>query len=132
VLIADDHAWTRQLLGDLVDSHDDLRVVGSVPDGDAAVRLALRTRPDVVVMDVSMPGTDGVAATRRLHRHLPEARVVLLSVSFHGRLVRRAMAAGACGFLLKNGVEQALADGIRAAAAGGRPIAPEVLALLGP
>ena len=126
VLLVDDHALVRAGLSALLDATDDLTVVGEAADGEQAVELALNTTPDVVLMDLSMPGTDGVAATRLLLAALPETQVLVLT-SFSDRdRVRDALAAGAIGYLLKDSTPQEVIAGVRAAAQNGSPIDPRV------
>jgi DNA-binding NarL/FixJ family response regulator len=126
VLLVDDHALVRAGLSALIDATDDLTVVGEAADGEQAVELALNTTPDVVLMDLSMPGTDGVAATRLLLAARPETQVLVLT-SFSDRdRVRDALAAGAIGYLLKDSTPQEVIAGVRAAAKNGSPIDPRV------
>jgi DNA-binding NarL/FixJ family response regulator len=126
VLLVDDHALVRAGLAALLDATDDLTVVGEAADGEQAVELALNTTPDVVLMDLSMPGMDGIAATRAVLAELPDTQVLVLT-SFSDRdRVRDALAAGAIGYLLKDSTPQAVIAGIRAAAENGSPIDPRV------
>jgi DNA-binding NarL/FixJ family response regulator len=126
VLLVDDHQLVRAGLVALVDSADDLTVVGQAADGREAVRTAVDLRPDVVLMDLSMPVMDGVEATRRLVAALPDARVVVLtSFSDKGR-VAEALTAGAIGYLLKDCDPDQLLSAIRSAALGHAPIDPRV------
>lgn len=126
VLLADDHQLVRAGLGALVDSAEDLLVIGQAADGREAVEAALELRPDVVLMDLSMPVMDGVEATRRLAAQAPGIRVVVLtSFSDKGR-VAEALGAGAIGYLLKDCEPAELLSAIRAAARGHAPIDPRV------
>ena len=126
VLLVDDHALVRAGLAALLEATEDILVVGEAADGDQAVELARNTTPDVVLMDLSMPGTDGVTATRRLLADLPETQVLVLT-SFSDRdRVRDALAAGAIGYLLKDSTPQEVIGGVRAAAQHGSPIDPRV------
>ena len=132
VMLVEDNQLMRELLSYVVDQEPGLELVAVAEDGDAAVELGMLTRPQVVVMDVNIPGRDGVEATRALCRGLPEVRVLILSVSCSRRLVRLAFAAGACGYLVKDGSHHQLVDAIRSAAAGGSPLAaPLVRRLVG-
>ncbi|MET0840338.1 MAG: response regulator transcription factor, partial [Marmoricola sp.] len=102
VVLADDHQMVRTGLATLLGSTDDIRVVAQAGHGDEAVAEVARTLPDVVLMDLSMPGTDGVEATRRILEAQPEVKIVVLtSFSDRGR-VSDAIAAGAVGYLLKD------------------------------
>lgn len=132
VLLADDHHLVRSGLAGLVDSASGMRVVGQAADGAAAVALVAELGPDVVLMDLSMPGTDGVEATRQALRERPGTRVVVLtSFSDHDR-VAAAVAAGAVGYLLKDCEPEELVAAVRAAARGYAPLDPRVAGALLP
>jgi DNA-binding NarL/FixJ family response regulator len=130
VLIADDHAIVRSGLAQLLETADDLELVGSARDGEEAIAMAARLRPDVVLMDLSMPGTDGVEATRRIVRDNPEAQVLVLS-SFSDRTrILGAIDAGAIGYLLKHSEPETILAGIRDLARGGSPLDPRAARIL--
>ncbi len=132
VVLADDHQMVRAGLATLLGSTDDIRVVAQAGDGEEAVAEAARTLPDVVLMDLSMPRTDGVEATRRILGEQPDVKIVVLtSFSDRGR-VSDALAAGAVGYLLKDCEPGDLLAAVRAAAAGHVPIDPRVARLLLP
>jgi DNA-binding NarL/FixJ family response regulator len=118
VLIVDDHAVVRGGLLRLLGGVADFEVVGAVGDGAAAVAAAERHRPDVVVMDLSMPVLDGVEATRRVRRVVPQAQVVILTSTFDRERIADALEAGAVGFLLKDAEPDALVRRIRVSARG--------------
>jgi DNA-binding NarL/FixJ family response regulator len=125
VLLAEDHAVVRtgllQLLGDL----DDVEVVGAATGGEEAVELAATSRPDVVLMDLEMPGMDGIEATRRIRSADPTVNVVVLTAfSDRGRILA-AIDAGAVGYLLKDTEPDDLIRGLHAAARGESPLAPK-------
>ena len=126
VLIAEDHGLVRAGLEQLLDNAGDLELVGSAADGEQAVELALVLRPDVVLMDLSMPRMDGAAATREICAALgDEVRVVVLtSISDRPRILD-ALDAGAIGYLLKDTEPDELYRGIRAAARGESPLDPK-------
>ncbi|BCJ34714.1 DNA-binding response regulator [Actinocatenispora thailandica] len=126
VLIADDQALLRGSFRVLVDTADGLRAVGEAADGAEAVTQATRLRPDVVLMDVRMPGTDGIEATRRICAELPETRVLILTMFDLDEYVYAALRAGASGFLLKDTPPADLLTGIRVVAAGEALLAPSV------
>ena len=126
VLVVDDHPLLRAGLLDTIADQLDMRVVGEGADGAEAVDLFTRHRPDVTVMDVAMPGMDGVQALRAIRAIAPDARVVMLTTFGGDVQIRRAIDAGAAGFLLKNSVRKDLLDVIRDVHAGRRRIAPEV------
>jgi DNA-binding NarL/FixJ family response regulator len=116
VVLVDDHRLVRAGLEQLLGLTDDIRVVGSAADGSSAVPLVAERRPDVVLMDISMPGVDGVQATRALLAHDPAIRVlVLTSVSDQERILE-SLDAGAMGYLMKDAEPDELFDRIRSAA----------------
>jgi len=124
VCIVDDHALVRAGLEQLLDLADDLTVVGSAADGHEAVAVVALRRPDVVLMDLSMPVLDGVSATRAITATTPATRVlVLTSLRDRGRILD-ALDAGAVGYLLKDAEPPDLVEGIRAAATGRRVTGP--------
>jgi len=101
VVLADDHVIMRQGLRVLLDKQPGMKVVGEARDGSAAIRLAEQLSPDVVVMDVNMPDVDGIAATEKIGKVAPKAKVVALSMSPSKKLVTEMLKAGACGYVLK-------------------------------
>lgn len=126
VLIVDDHAIVRAGLAQLLATTDDIELVGATADGQEAVSLAEELRPDVILMDLSMPGLDGVAATARILERLPEARILVLTSFSDQRRIVDAIQAGAEGYLLKNAEPDQILGGIRAVAEGGLPLDPMV------
>lgn len=125
VLIVDDHDLFRSGLRHRLGQHG-VQVVLEAPDGETAIRLAEELAPDVVVMDLNMPGLTGVETTRRLAARAPTCRVVVLTISAEDEDVASAVVAGACGYLLKDSSIEDLVAGIRAAAAGEALISPYV------
>ncbi|MFE3204222.1 response regulator [Embleya sp. NPDC055664] len=130
LLIADDHPVVREGLAGMLAAEPDFEVVASVEDGAQAVDEAAELRPDVVLMDLRMPGTDGVAATRRIVRELPGVHVLILTTYDTDADIVRAVEAGATGYLLKDTPRVELAAAIRAAARGETVLAPPVAAKL--
>ena len=125
VLLADDDLLVRQGLRVPIESTGDLTVVAEAADGEEAVRLAADHRPDVVVMDVRMPGHDGIAATREITAWAPpRPRVLILTTFDLDEIVHDALKAGADGFLLKRSTPDELVEGIRTVAAGDALISP--------
>jgi two-component system, NarL family, response regulator LiaR len=118
VLIVDDHMMVREGLKILLSTQADLEVVGEAEGGAQAVVICERTRPDVVLMDVVMPGMDGATATARLLESCPEARVIALTSFVERDLVERTLDAGAISYLLKDARPEKLANAIREAARG--------------
>jgi DNA-binding NarL/FixJ family response regulator len=130
VLVVDDHAVVRRGLRTFLDLQDDLEVVGEAGDGDAAVAEAERLAPDVVLMDLAMPGADGVTAIRELRQRVPDARAIALTSFSDDERVFGAVRAGAAGYLLKDSQPAELVAGIRAVAAGQGLLSPPVAARL--
>ena len=124
VLVAEDHAVVRGGLVELLGGADDLEVVATAADGEDAIKLARELRPDVVLMDISMPAVDGIAATSSILESDPEARVVMLTAFSDRDRVVAALDAGAVGYLLKDAEPGEVLDAIRAAARGDAPLAP--------
>jgi DNA-binding NarL/FixJ family response regulator len=118
VLVADDHPLVRQGLRAVLDSADDIALLGEAGDGEAAVRLAAELAPDVVVMDLQMPGLHGIEATRRILAGRPEVAVIVLTMFEDDDTVFAAVAAGAAGYLLKGADGADIVTAVRAAAAG--------------
>ncbi|TLF79458.1 response regulator [Nocardia cyriacigeorgica] len=125
VLIADDHSAIRAGLRMILDAAEDIEVVGEAADGDVAVAQARALRPDVVLMDVRMPGVDGIAATARITAD-GVAKVLILTTFDLDEYVFRTLRAGASGFVLKSVSGQDLVASVRAVAAGDGVLAPEV------
>ena len=126
VAIVDDHAVVRRGLEQLLESETDIEVVGSATDGGDAVSLVAESSPDVVLMDLSMPGVDGVEATRRVTEAAPQVHVVVLTSFVDRERVSAALAAGAAGYILKDSDAADVATAVRAAARGESPLDPKV------
>ena len=132
VVLVDDHAVVRAGLAQLVRAAGDLEVVGTASDGEEAVAVVRDTRPDVVLMDLQMPRTDGVAATRALREAGSEAEVLVLTSYSDGERIVAALDAGAVGYLLKDAEPDDVLEGIRAVSRGESPLHPRAArALLG-
>ncbi|MEV1328593.1 response regulator transcription factor [Micromonospora costi] len=127
VLLVDDQRLVRAGLRMLCDSAPDMTVVGEAENGQQAIRLAEQVAPDVVLMDLRMPLVDGTAATARIHASRPAVRVVVLTTFDDDDHLFPALAAGACGFLVKDASPDELLAAIRTAAAGETPYRPGVL-----
>ncbi|MFK4484032.1 response regulator [Curtobacterium sp. AB7] len=132
VLLVDDHALVRGGLRAVLATTDDCAVVGEASTGEDAVALAPALRPDVVVMDLSMPGAGGVEATRQVRALLPDVRVLVLTTFSDDHRVRAALAAGATGYLLKDASPDEVVAAVRAAGRDETPIDPRVARALLP
>src|SRR3984893_14871516 len=130
ILIADDHHVVRQGLRTYLRVDPDLEVVGEAENGAEAVRMALRLRPDVVLMDLIMPELDGIAATRQIRRELPDTEVMALTSVLEDASVVDAVRAGAIGYLLKDTKAPQLREAIKAAAQGQVQLSPKAAARL--
>jgi DNA-binding NarL/FixJ family response regulator len=126
VLLADDHSLVRRGFRRILEDDPGIAVVGEAQDGDEVIQLARRHKPQVIVMDCAMPGTNGVAATRQILRESPDVAILMLSMHAEDTLVRQAMAAGARGYILKNALDLDLAAAVRRVAQGETVIDPSV------
>ncbi|MCS0603537.1 response regulator transcription factor [Streptomyces sp. LP11] len=126
ILIADDEALLRMAFHTVLEVQPDMEPVGEAADGVEAVRLARDLRPDVVLMDVRMPGTDGIEATRQLIRVSPQSRVLILTTFDLDEYAFAGLGAGASGFLLKNTRPEELLTAIRSVAAGDAVVSPRI------
>lgn len=124
LLLADDQALIRAAFAALLAIESDLEVVAQVGTGEEVVPEALRTHPDVALLDVQMPGIDGLTAAAALHERLPSCRVIMLTTFGRPGYLRRALEAGAVGFLVKDAAPERLVDAIRRVAAGMRVVDP--------
>ncbi|MBK6885336.1 MAG: response regulator transcription factor [Tetrasphaera sp.] len=130
VVVVDDHELLRAGLVTVLGSDGAIEVVGEAADGPTAVRLAMDHRPDIVLMDVEMPGGDGISATRQIRATLPDTRVLILTMFDLDEYVVQGLRAGASGFLLKTTEPRGLVQAVLACAAGQSTIGPTVLARL--
>jgi two-component system, NarL family, response regulator LiaR len=130
VLVVDDHAVVREGLRAFLELQKGIEVAGEAGDGQEAIEAAARLRPDVILMDLVMPGVDGVAAMRSLRESVPDARVIVLTSFLDDDKLMPALRSGAAGYLLKNAQPQELARAVRAAHAGEALLDPVVAARL--
>jgi DNA-binding NarL/FixJ family response regulator len=130
VLLADDHAVVRHGLERLLSGFADVEVVATASDGEEAVQLAARERPDVALVDLQMPGVDGICATKRIREVSPETRVVVLTAFSDREAIVEVLDAGAAGYLLKDAEPDELRRAVEAAARGDSPLAPRAAKLL--
>ena len=126
VLIVDDHAILRMGLASLLSSKKDIEVVGDAANGPEGIRRAIELKPDVVVMDLMMPGMGGAEATARLLEKAPDAKVLIITTFDTSYGIDRALKAGARGAIMKNCDFEELVDALRTVASGGSYIAPDV------
>lgn len=126
ILLADDHAVVRDGLRALLASEPGMEVVGGVGDGREAVRAAARLKPDVVVMDINMPGLNGIEATLKIVALEPPPRVLILSIHGSSEHIYRALQAGASGYLMKESAGDEVIGAIRAVAAGRRYLSERI------
>jgi DNA-binding NarL/FixJ family response regulator len=129
LVLADDHTMLREGLRRSLEAHGIL-VLGEAADGEEAVRLAEELRPDVMLMDVSMPSLDGVEATRLVRQRVPSVEVVILTMHADQEVVRRAIQAGAVGYLVKDCTTEEVVEAVRLAAARDTALSPEVAATM--
>lgn len=130
VLLADDHKIMREALRSVLEQEPDLSIVGEACDGEAALSLARELAPTVVVMDISMPGVDGIEAMRRIGVESPDVRVLALSSHFDRRVITQMLEAGAAGYVSKAAGRDELVQGIRSVAAGKPFLCQEITAVL--
>ena len=130
VLIVDDHAILRMGLASLLGTKKDIEVVGDAADGPTAIRKAVRLRPDVIIMDLLMPGMDGVETTRRLLAEMPGAQVLILTTFGTADGIAHALEAGARGAVMKNVDFSELVAAVHSVAAGERAVSPEIERIL--
>ncbi len=126
VLLVDDHALVRRGFRRLLEDDPSIAVVGEASEAEEAIRLADELKPSVVVMDVAMPGTNGLAATRAILARQPDAKILMLSMHSEETLVRHALEAGARGYILKNALDLDLAAAVKRVAAGETVVDPAV------
>jgi len=126
VLLVDDHALVRRGFRRIIEDEADMEVLEEAGDGEEAIRVALRLKPRVIVMDCALPGVSGLIATQRILEKLPDTAILMLSMHSEDTLVRQALAAGARGYILKNAIDLELVEAIRRVAAGEQVLAPQL------
>ncbi len=125
LIIVDDHAVVRSGLSKFLKVHKDFQLVGEASDGEEAIQMAALYQPDVVLMDLMMPGMDGIAATREIHKKYPHVKIIALTSFSDQNMVNGALQAGAIGYLQKNVTAVELASAVRSACAGRMTLSPE-------
>ena len=130
ILIADDHGILRQGISSLIEKHADMQVVGEADNGQMAVELTRKLRPDVVVMDISMPVLNGIEATRQIKSELPDVKVLALSVHTEKEFVLDILKAGVSGYMLKECVFSDLVNAIKVIIAGQSYLSPQIASIV--
>ena len=125
VMLVDDHPMVRRGLVTMLKVFDDLQLAGEAESGEEAIRLCAEVLPDVVLMDMSLPGVDGATATRAIRKQFPHIQIIVLTSFKEGKVIQRALEAGAIGYLLKDVSADDLERAIRAAHAGRATLSPE-------
>ena len=126
VMLVDDHTMVRRGLATFLMVFDDLHLAGEAETGEAAVQLCAEVLPDVILMDMVLPGMDGATATRLIRQNFPHTQIIALTSFKESELIRKALEAGAIGYLLKDVSADELAQAIRAAQAGRATLSPDV------
>jgi DNA-binding NarL/FixJ family response regulator len=126
ILVADDHGLVRRGARAVLHSRRGWRVVGEAANGREAVEKAIELKPDVAIVDISMPELDGVEVARQMREAVPDTKVLVLTMHESDQMVRRAMDAGACGYLLKSDLTDSLAKAVKAVSEGKRFLTPKV------
>jgi len=126
ILVADDHGLVRCGAAAVLQTQRGWRVVGEAANGLEAVQKAIELKPDVAILDISMPGLDGIEAARQIHRAVPETKILVVTMHDSDHIVRRALDAGALGYLLKSDFTDSLTKAVKAVADGKRFLTPKV------
>lgn len=130
ILLADDHTILREGIRSLLEHEPDMDVIGEAEDGHQAVKIAAQVKPDVVLMDISMPRLNGLEATSQIKKFIPDAKVLILTMYDNEEYIRKALAAGAMGYLLKDAAARELLGAIRAVYRGEAVLSPAVTRLV--
>ena len=126
VLLVDDHAIIREGLRSLLDKQSEMEVIADTDDGRKAIEFVRELSPDIVIMDITMPGLNGIEATRQITAEFPDVKVIALSIHSKRRFVADMLSAGATGYILKECLFDELVQAIKAVAAGGRYLSPRI------
>ncbi|GEN28804.1 response regulator GacA [Halovibrio variabilis] len=126
VLIADDHHLVRTSIAHLINEEGDIKIVGEVDDGESAVTQCRHLKPDIVLMDIRMPGIGGLEATRRINRSMKDVKIIILTAHMEDSVLRRMLEAGASGFLSKGADAIEMTDAIRQVFHGRRHVSKEI------
>ena len=128
ILLADDHSMVRRLLGQRLEVESDMTVVATVGNADEATSEAIRLKPNIILMDIDMPGLSCFEAAATIRRHCPNSRLIFLSAFFHDRYIEQAIAVKAWGYITKSEPEDSVLEAIRKVSAGIAYFSPEVKA----
>lgn len=128
LLIADDHPLLREAMRNAFEQHEDMEVVGEAGDGEEAVRLSAKLKPDIVIMDIVMPELNGIEATKKIRKESPSTAVLILTAYDDDRYIIGLLEAGAAGYLLKSARGQVLVDAVRTVYAGESVLHPAIIA----
>jgi DNA-binding NarL/FixJ family response regulator len=126
VLIVDDHAFIRRGVQSILHAFPEWELCGEADNGSDAIRLSDTLKPEVIIMDISMPGLNGIEATRTIHKNHPETKVILLTLHENDELVRSAFRAGASGYLLKGDAERELVTALKEVVNDGSYVSPKI------
>lgn len=127
LLVVDDHQLVRKGIRSLLINHPDIEIVGEAENGVVALKQVQACNPDIVLLDIRMPGLDGIEVIRQLHRSRPEVKIIVLTTYDDETYVSGALEAGVHGYLLKNVSHEVLADAIRSVYAGGLQLSPDLM-----
>jgi len=127
LLVVDDHQLVRKGIRSLLINHPDIEIVGEAENGVIALSQVQACNPDIVLLDIRMPGLDGIEVIRQLHRTRPEVKIIILTAYDDEAYISGALEAGVHGYLLKNISHEVLADAIRSVHAGGRQLSPDLM-----
>ncbi|MBI5604440.1 MAG: response regulator transcription factor [Deltaproteobacteria bacterium] len=130
ILIADDHTIVRQGLARLLEDHAGFKVIGEAVNGNMAIEKSLALKPDVVIMDIAMPLLNGIEAARRIRKHLPQSKIIILSMYAHEHYIHELLEAGISGYLLKDSSGRDIIDAIQAAMKGETFLSPPISKVL--
>lgn len=130
ILLADDHTIVREGIRSLLEEESDMTVVGEASDGHSAIRMAFQLKPDVILMDIAMPLLNGLEATRKIKDDLPDIKILILTMHENEEYIRRVLASGAMGYILKDAAARDLLGAIRTVYTGEMILSPAVTRLV--
>jgi len=130
ILLVDDHLILRQGIRRLLEDHEDMEIIGEASDGREALRLVSELRPDIAVLDIAMPGLNGLEAARQIQAHYSEVKVIILSMYENEEYVKQALMAGVAGYILKESAVEELVWGIKAIRDGNHHMSPSICTIV--